>query len=37
MFWRGSVNLAIGFALIISSLAYLRAVSPAEQSAPETN
>jgi hypothetical protein len=28
---RGAVNLAIGFALIISSLAYLRALCPAKQ------
>jgi hypothetical protein len=37
LFWRGSVNLAIGFALVISSLTYLRAMSPAQQSATETN
>jgi len=28
LLWRGGVNLAIGFALIISSLAYLKAISP---------
>jgi hypothetical protein len=30
--WRGSINLAIGFALIISSLAYLKALFPARPS-----
>lgn len=28
LLWRGGINLAIGFALIISSLAYLKAISP---------
>jgi hypothetical protein len=42
LFWRGAVNLAIGFALVISSLAYLRALSPralspVEQSSSEIN
>jgi hypothetical protein len=29
MLWRGGINLGIGFGLIISSLAYLKALSPA--------
>lgn len=33
LLWRGAINLAIGFSLIISSLAYLRALSPANSSA----
>lgn len=33
LLWRGAINLAIGFALIFSSLAYLRALSPANSSA----